>query len=262
MKSKYKVTAMVPMMFSVAGNFDSEEAIKTIKEVFEMCRDNSDYADIVFDGIEETLRSGNIKYQVETVTQPQPELEADSDIRFLASDICDIFENSLKPITTPDQMSAPIHWNPMNEDWKMRLTKSQIYNTSSGFDTQTLDAMKKLHDKILTFGGDEVCMTEFDEDAPKILERGRFFYGSSYMRKGQDCQCHYNSARLWYKNKDRCFIATGYALSEDGLWRCHSWVVQPMARTVRVWETTVKRVAYFGVVLTSEECEDFVENNT
>lgn len=26
--------------------------------------------------------------------------------------------NSLKPITTPDQMSAPIHWNPMNEDWK------------------------------------------------------------------------------------------------------------------------------------------------
>lgn len=25
--------------------------------------------------------------------------------------------NSLKPITTPDQMSAPIHWNPMNEDW-------------------------------------------------------------------------------------------------------------------------------------------------
>ena len=36
MKSNYKVTAMVPMMFSVAGNFDSEEAIKTIKEVFEM----------------------------------------------------------------------------------------------------------------------------------------------------------------------------------------------------------------------------------
>lgn len=95
MKSNYKVTAMVPMMFSVAGNFDSEEAIKTIKEVFEMCRDSSDYADIVFDGIEESLRSGNIKYQVETVTQPQPELEADSDIRSVASDICDIFENYL-----------------------------------------------------------------------------------------------------------------------------------------------------------------------
>ena len=129
------------------------------------------------------------------------------------------WNSSKHPILTANQMPAPIHWNPMNEDWKMRLTKSQIYNTSSGFDTQTLDAMKKLHDKILTFGGDEVCMTEFDEDAPKILKRGRFFYGSSYMRKGQDCQCHYNSARLWYKNKDRCFIATGYALALSFLGR-------------------------------------------
>lgn len=171
--------------------------------------------------------------------------------------------NSAKhPVFEADQMPVPVHWNPMNEDWKTRLTKSQIYNTSSGFDAQTLKAMKELHDKILTFGGDEVCMTQFDEDTPKILERGQFFYGSSYMRKGQACQCHYNSARLWYENKDRCFIATGYALSEDGLWRCHSWVVQPMARTVRVWETTVKRVAYFGVVLTEEECEEFVENNS
>ena len=90
--------------------------------------------------------------------------------------------NSAKhPIYEANQMPIPIHWNPMNEDWKMRLTKSQIYNTASGFDAQTLDAMRKLHDKILTFGGDEVCMTQFDEDAPKILERGQFFYGSSYI---------------------------------------------------------------------------------
>ena len=94
MKSKYKVTAMVPMMFSVAGNFDSEEAIKTIKEVFEMCRDNSDYADIVFDGIEESLRHDSIEYKVEAV-QHEPEVKANSDIRSVASDICDIFENYL-----------------------------------------------------------------------------------------------------------------------------------------------------------------------
>ena len=31
MKSKYKVTAMVPMQFPVAGNFDSEEAIDVYK---------------------------------------------------------------------------------------------------------------------------------------------------------------------------------------------------------------------------------------
>ena len=94
MKSNYKVTAMVPMMFSVAGNFDSEEAIKTIKEVFEMCRDSSDYADIVFDGIEESLRHDSIEYKVEAA-QPEPEVKANSDIRSVASDICDIFENYL-----------------------------------------------------------------------------------------------------------------------------------------------------------------------
>lgn len=94
MKSKYKVTAMVPMMFSVAGNFDSEEAIKTIKEVFEMCRDNSDYADIVFDGIEESLRHDSIEYKVEAV-QHEPEVKANSDIRSVAFDICDVFENYL-----------------------------------------------------------------------------------------------------------------------------------------------------------------------
>lgn len=70
-----------------------------------------------------------------------------------------------------------------------------------------------------------------------------------------------NSANLWDANRGRCFIATGYALSEDGLWRSHSWVVQPMPRTLRVWETTVKRVAYFGVVLTEEECDRFYRDN-
>lgn len=44
--------------------------------------------------------------------------------------------NSAKhPVFEADQMPVPVHWNPMNEDWKTRLTKSQIYNTSSGFDS-------------------------------------------------------------------------------------------------------------------------------
>ena len=51
-------------------------------------------------------------------------------------------------------------------------------------------------------------------------------------------------------------------LSEDGLWRQHSWVVQPMTRTVKVWETTVERVAYFGVVLNDEECQEFFDTVT
>lgn len=49
---------------------------------------------------------------------------------------------------------------------------------------------------------------------------------------------------------------------KDGLWRCHSWVVQPRSRTMRVWETTVKRVAYFGFVMNDTECQEFLDNNT
>ena len=169
--------------------------------------------------------------------------------------------NSLKPITAPDQMSAPIHWNPMSDDWKKWIDSHQVYNAESRFSKETLDAMKALHDRILSFGGDEVCMTAFDEDAAKTLSRGRFFYGSSYMRKGQPSQCHSNSAGLWHANRGHCSIATGYALSEDGLWRCHSWVVQPRTRTMRVWETTVKRVAYFGFIMNDAECQEFFDEN-
>lgn len=75
--------------------------------------------------------------------------------------------NSLKPITAPEQMPAPIHWNPMSDDWKRWIDSHQVYNGESRFSKEMLDAMKALHDKILSFGGDEVCMTAYDEDTVK-----------------------------------------------------------------------------------------------
>lgn len=84
MKNKYKVVALVPLEFSVEGNSDSKEAIESVKNIFEACRDDNDCADIVFDGIEESLRHNSIEYKVEN-----------SDILSVASDICDVFENYL-----------------------------------------------------------------------------------------------------------------------------------------------------------------------
>ena len=94
MKNKYKVVALVPLEFSVEGSSDSKEAIEFVKNIFEACRDDNDYADIVFDGIEESLRHDSIEYKVEAA-QPEPEVKANSDIRSVASDICDVFENYL-----------------------------------------------------------------------------------------------------------------------------------------------------------------------
>lgn len=87
MKNKYKVVALVPLEFSVEGNSDSKEAIESVKNIFEACRDDNDCADIVFDGIEESLRHDSIEYKVEAV-QHEPEVKANSDI-------CDVFENYL-----------------------------------------------------------------------------------------------------------------------------------------------------------------------
>lgn len=55
MKNKYKVVALVPLEFSVEGSSDSKEAIESVKNIFEACRNDNDCADIVFDGIEESL---------------------------------------------------------------------------------------------------------------------------------------------------------------------------------------------------------------
>lgn len=48
MKNKYKVVALVPLEFSVEGSSDSKEAIESVKNIFEACRNDNDCADIVF----------------------------------------------------------------------------------------------------------------------------------------------------------------------------------------------------------------------
>ena len=64
MKNKYKVVALVPLEFSVEGSSDSKEAIESVKNIFEACRNDNDCADIVFDGIEESLRHDSIEYKL------------------------------------------------------------------------------------------------------------------------------------------------------------------------------------------------------
>lgn len=173
----------------------------------------------------------------------------------------------VNPIVRPSQMRRPIVCQTLKEDHKKWL-ENQWWSTNS---TQTpankqeavkMNKMFALRDKLLAFGGNEVCMPLVEEDYFAIMKRGQFFYGNhARLKEGMPSQCHYNSALLWAANKGRCQICTGYALSEDGIWRQHSWVVQPLTRSWRIWETTVKRVAYFGVVFDDAECERFYASN-
>lgn len=71
------------------------------------------------------------------------------------------------------------------------------------------------------------------------------------LEPGEPNDCHGNVVRLWRAGQAR--IATGYALSDDGLWREHSWGV----RDGTVVETTEPRQSYWGVLVDDDDAGDF-----
>lgn len=176
------------------------------------------------------------------------------------------------PITKPEQMPAPLVTEPINAEWQEWIDKQwwttkhktadEIQpNPFPGTPGRTAE-MLKLRDLLLSFGGSQVCMPGYDEDVKRIIERGQLWYGDRiHMMKGQPSQCHRNSSCCWEANQDKSVLCTGYALSEDGMWRCHSWLVELRPRCNRIVETTVPRVAYFGFGMTTEEAWDFYYDN-
>ena len=175
------------------------------------------------------------------------------------------------PIRTPAQIPASVRkalvWEKPSEEWLTGLKESKTWwyqgVTKTPHNEREAAAMEKalkLRDRLLTFGGDIACMDLYDPDVDKILERGEFLGGAHARRApGERSHCHQNSAGYYLSNKGRVQIMTGYALSDDGCWRQHSWLVEPMLRSWRVWETTVKRIAYYGVILTPAECDAFAD---
>lgn len=109
---------------------------------------------------------------------------------------------------------------------------------------------------LLNIGGWGVCVPSLEPDLEKIILRGQRFSAKSISMKGEPCQCHSNSAYCWDANRKHCTICTGYALSRDGMWRQHSWCYGG-----KVIETTEKRAAYWGFLMTEDECERFLDYN-
>ena len=71
--------------------------------------------------------------------------------------------------------------------------------------------------------------------------------------------CHQNVALIWTRKQFGIIgIAIGYALSDDGLWRQHTWGVLRDG----VLETTETRLKYFGIVLQGEKADFFAFSNS
>lgn len=91
-----------------------------------------------------------------------------------------------------------------------------------------------------------------------LLERGFLTAGPIRLKVMKSSSCHQNVASVWTARKFGIVgIATGYALSDDGLWRQHSWGILRDG----VLETTTTRLKYFGIVLQGERADFFAASN-
>jgi hypothetical protein len=116
------------------------------------------------------------------------------------------------------------------------------------------ESFRPIYDKLLSFGGDDVSIPVASEKEIGLLQsdKCRFFSGESVSVRGDPNMCHRNVAVLWKSNPDMV-IYSGYALSDDGVWRQHSWGFDDGT----VIETCVKRKKYFGYPLNKSESKEF-----
>ena len=154
---------------------------------------------------------------------------------------------------------------PMDAEWKSRLQR-MVANAMSSMEISDRHLHLDLRKKLLSFGGEEVCISYNDSDTLKILSYGKVWRGTkAVMNKGIPCRCHQNAAALFDMNPKRFRVATGWALSRDGVWREHSWGVDKNIPEEtdgsHIVETTEKRLAYCGVVLNETACKRWVSKN-
>ena len=132
----------------------------------------------------------------------------------------------------------------------------------------------ELRKKLLSLGGQEVVPV-IEEDLDDLLTHGEKFSRRRINHvPGEPGRCHSNVCRMWEQHQggdDGDFrIVTGWALSADGLWRQHSWglwdpkgfrsgVYDYLGE--RVVETTEKRTAYFGFLMSDEAAQEFSTQN-
>jgi hypothetical protein len=120
--------------------------------------------------------------------------------------------------------------------------------------------LAELETRLLDLGGTTALLFLREPRAGELLDRGRSFSGDGARRaRGKKSDCHANAARLFCRSEGKVRIASGYALSPDGLWRQHSWGWDPEKSLVI--ETTEDRDLYYGYVLDDPESLEFILGN-
>jgi hypothetical protein len=120
--------------------------------------------------------------------------------------------------------------------------------------------LKKLARQLLKLGGDfVVAPPATDPHAAELLSNGFVIAGPILLKAGRVGGCHWNVAKLWNARRHGIVgIGTGYGLTDDGLWRQHSWGILREG----ILETTESRTKYFGICLQGFRADDFSDRNS
>jgi len=114
-----------------------------------------------------------------------------------------------------------------------------------------------LRTKLLQIDGKEVVPME-EIHLEMLLNKGKIINYSNITKidGGRPSKCHQNSVILYEQNEEITHIGTGWCLSDDGLWRQHSWCMI----NDEIIETTTKRNIYFGVLLNGNKAKKFIKS--
>lgn len=120
--------------------------------------------------------------------------------------------------------------------------------------------IRTLRKLLLEIGGAElVAPPAPDSNVPLLIDSGFIMAGPVRHKVMRAGSCHRSVSRVWRRKRSGIVgVGTGYALSEDGLWRQHSWGVQREG----ILETTVPRSKYFGLLLQGADADWFAASNS
>lgn len=148
---------------------------------------------------------------------------------------------------------------PMDDEWKVNQAKMFWWGNP---DMCTMEDYKKeneLRERLIAIGGENAAVNDnLDGENPLnsksidlILDYGQLLYSgynaviNPFTEYGN---CHESSLKFHLANMKSTKLCYGYALSEDGLWREHSWILL-MGKNNIIECTPIRRLVYYGVVL-------------
>lgn len=138
---------------------------------------------------------------------------------------------------------------------QLEFLQSRKNDLLSMYQLRERHAVHDLYELLQTNGTVVVPAYDTYEDLLSLIHEWVFFGETDKFIKWRPSSCHENSAD-YCKRKKGASLYTWYALSEDNLWRQHSWVVE----WGLVLETTVWRLSYYWIELTGSKLEEFIQS--